>query len=231
MRIALLSDIHGNIDALEVCLKSVRDSGCTELFITGDIVGYYYDVESVMSVLSDFTYSFVVGNHEIMLRELMENPSLSQSIRVKYGSALDIAIMKLTSSQLEFLCSSPTVTSLSRGDRRFNLSHGSPWMVDEYLYPDTKNEIWGKFLQYDDEVFVIGNTHHQMLKRIRGKLIINPGSVGQSRTDRSQAQWAEIDASTLEVSFKSVRYDSSRLLNKCEEIDPGLEILTGPLAL
>ena len=229
MRIALLSDIHGNIDALNVCLKSVRDSGCTELFITGDIVGYYYDIESVMSVLSDFRYSFVMGNHEIMLRELIENPSLAQSIRDKYGSALDITINKLTSSQLAFLCSSPIVKSLSRGDRRFNLSHGSPWMVDEYLYPDTKNEVWGKFLQYEEEVFVIGNTHHQMLKRIRGKLIINPGSVGQSRTDRSQAQWAEIETSTLDVSFKSVSYNSSRLLNKCEEIDPGLEILTGPL--
>ena len=229
MRIALLSDIHGNIDALEVCLKSVRDSGCAELFIAGDIVGYYYDIERVMSALSDFTYSFVVGNHEVMLRELIEDPSLSQSIRVKYGSALDIALAKLTSSQLEFLCSSPGVKSLSLGGRRFNLSHGSPWLVNEYLYPDTKTEIWEKFLQYDDEVFIIGNTHHQMLKRLKGKLIINPGSVGQSRTDRSQAQWAEIDSSTLEVSFKSVSYDSSRLLSKCHEIDPGLNILTGPL--
>jgi putative phosphoesterase len=229
MRIALLSDIHGNIDALEVCLKSVRDSGCTELFIAGDMVGYYYDIENVMSALSDFSYSFVVGNHEIMLRELMENPSLSQSIRLKYGAALDIAITKLTSSQLEFLCSSPAVKLLSLEDRRFNLSHGSPWSVNEYLYPDTKNEIWERFLQYDEEIFIIGNTHHQMLRRIRGKLIINPGSVGQSRTDKSQAQWAEIDTSTLEVSFKSVPYNSSRLLSKCQEIDPGLEILTGPL--
>jgi predicted phosphodiesterase len=229
MRIAVLSDIHGNIDALEVCLKSARDSGCSELFITGDLVGYYYDIDSVMSALSKFTYSFVLGNHEVMLRELLEDPSLSRSIRAKYGSALEVALTKLTSSQVEFLCSSPTVKSLRRGDTWFNLSHGSPWLVNEYLYPDTKNEIWEKFLQFDDDVFIIGNTHHQMLKRIRGKLIINPGSVGQSRTDKSHAQWAEIDSSTLEVSFKSVAYDSTRLRSKCQELDPGLEILTGPL--
>ena len=231
MRIALLSDIHGNIDALDVCLNSVRDSGCTEFLIAGDIVGYYYDVESVMSLLSKHTYTFVIGNHEIMLRELMKNPSLSQSIRAKYGSALEIALTKLSSSQLEFLCNAPAVTSLTLGDRRFNLSHGSPWLVDEYLYPDTKNEIWDKFLGYQDDVFIIGNTHHQMLKRIKGKLIINPGSVGQSRTDKSHAQWAEIETSTLEVTFKSIPYDSSRLLRECQKLDQGLNILTGPLAL
>ena len=231
MRIALLSDIHGNIDALEVCLNSVRDSGCTEFLIAGDIVGYYYDVKRVMTLLSEHKCVFVIGNHEIMLRELVENPSLSQSIRAKYGSALDIALTKLSSSQLEFLCNAPTVISLTLGERRFNLSHGSPWLVDEYLYPDTKNEIWEKFLGYQDDVFIIGNTHHQMLKRIKGKLIINPGSVGQSRTDRSHAQWAEIETSTLEVTFKSVSYDSSRLLKDCQKIDQGLSILTGPLTL
>jgi putative phosphoesterase len=231
MRIALLSDIHGNIDALDVCLNSVRGSGCTEILIAGDMVGYYYDVESVMSLLSKYSYEFVIGNHEIMLRELMENPSLSQSIRTMYGSALDIALTKLSSSQLEFLCNAPAVTSLTLGDRRFNLSHGSPWSVDEYLYPDSKNEIWDKFLGYQDDVFIIGNTHHQMLKRIKGKLIINPGSVGQSRTDRSHAQWAEIETSTLEITFKSIPYDSSRLFRKCQKIDYGLNILTGPLAL
>lgn len=230
MRIALLSDIHGNIDALDVCLTSVLDSGCTDFLIAGDIVGYYYDVESVMSLLSKHSYAFVIGNHEIMLRELMENPSLSQSIRTKYGSALDIALTKLSSSQLEFLCNAPAVTSLTLGDRRFNLSHGSPWLVDEYLYPDTKNEVWDKFLGYQDDVFIIGNTHHQMLKRIKGKLIVNPGSVGQSRTDKSHAQWAEIETSTLEVTFKSIPYDSSRLLKECQKIDPGLNILAGPLA-
>lgn len=231
MRIALLSDIHGNIDALNVCLNSVLDSGCTEFLIAGDIVGYYYDVESVMSLLSKHSYAFVIGNHEIMLRKLIENPSLSLSIRTKYGSALDIALTKLSSSQLEFLCNAPAVSSLTLGNRRFNLSHGSPWLVDEYLYPDTKNDIWDKFLGYQDDVFILGNTHHQMLKRIEGKLIINPGSVGQSRTDKFHAQWAEIETSTLEVTFKSIPYDSSRLLKECQRIDGGLNILTGPLLL
>ena len=50
MRIALLSDIHGNIDALDVCLNSARDSGCTEFLVAGDMIGYYPNVEVVMTL-------------------------------------------------------------------------------------------------------------------------------------------------------------------------------------
>jgi hypothetical protein len=65
MRIALLSDIHGNIDALEVCLNSVRDSGCTEFLIAGDIVGYYYDVKRDAAVLG--TAKFAIYQSEVKI--------------------------------------------------------------------------------------------------------------------------------------------------------------------
>ena len=85
--------------------------------------------------------------------------------------------------------------------------------------------IWNRFLSFNQEVFIIGNTHHQLLKRFHRKLIINPGSVGQSRTDTSMAQWAEFDTLTRAVTFKSVKYDSAPLLIKCLKFDPNLTLL------
>lgn len=226
MRIALLSDIHGNIDALVACLNSVRKSECEVLIVSGDIIGYYYDADLVMEALSDFSYQFVSGNHEAMLSKMIENPETSISVRDKYGSALDLAVKRLSPDQIDFLTSSPITKSILIGGRLFNVSHGSPWSVDDYFYPDTKQEAWDKFSNLPEEVFILGNTHHQLLKRQSGKIIVNPGSVGQSRTDPGFAQWAEMDTLNLEITFKSIPYSTNRLIDLCDEIDPGVEILT-----
>ena len=59
-----------------------------------------------------------------------------------------------------------------------------------------------------------------MIKRFKDKLIINPGSIGQSRTDPGMAQWAELDTENLDLTFRSVPYDTSRILKSCERYDP-----------
>jgi len=230
MRIALLSDIHGNLDALVACLDSIRKSEVEILIISGDMIGYYYEADHVMSALSDFNYDFVSGNHEAMLRKLIKHPEISASVRGKYGSALEMALEKLSSDQIDFLTSAPITKSIYIGGKLFNVSHGSPWDVDEYFYPDTKQESWDRFLNLPEEVFVLGNTHHQLLKRQGRKIIINPGSVGQSRTDPGFAQWAEMDTLDMDITFKSVPYSTKRLIDLCHEIDPEVEILTRHLS-
>ena len=230
MRIALLSDIHGNLDALAACLDSIRKSEGEMLIVSGDMIGYYYESDHVMDALSDFNYQFVSGNHEAMLSRLIKHPEISSSVRRKYGSALDLALEKLSSDQIDFLTSAPINKSICIGGKLFNVSHGSPWNVDDYYYPDTKQESWDRFLNLPEEVFVLGNTHHQLLKRLGGKIIINPGSVGQSRTDPGFAQWAEMDTVDMSVTFKSVPYSTKRLIDLCHENDPEVEILTRHLS-
>ena len=230
MRIALLSDIHGNLDALVACLNSIRKSECEMLIVSGDIVGYYYEPVKVMDALSEFNYQFISGNHEAMLGKLIADPNISSFVREKYGTALDIALVKLSQEQRNFLTNAPITKSLCIEEKLFNISHGSPWSVDDYFYADTKRELWDRFLELPEEVFVLGNTHHQLLKRHGGKIIINPGSVGQSRTDPGYAQWVEMDTLNLDFTFKSVQYNTKRLIDLCHKIDPALEILTRHLS-
>lgn len=230
MRIALLSDIHGNLDALVASLDSIRKSECEMLIVSGDIVGYYYEVDEVLDALSEFNYQFISGNHEAMLGKLIEDPKIHSSIREKYGMSLDITLEKLSQEQLDFLTNAPITKSLVIEGKLFNISHGSPWSVDDYFYPDTERESWDRFLELPEEVFVLGNTHHQLLKRHGGKIFVNPGSVGQSRTDPGYAQWVEIDTLNMDFTFKSIQYNTKRLIDLCNKIDPNLEMLTRHLS-
>jgi putative phosphoesterase len=225
VKVALLSDIHGNIDALEPVLESIRKSGLEKILVAGDLVGYYYDPNLVLAELSKFETVFVKGNHEVILEELLEKKISHSDIQKYYGSAHALALESLTPKQIEFLCNLPDMISMKIENAHINLSHGSPWKLDEYLYPDVLKENWQKFNDYIENVFIVGNTHHQMLKRIGGKLIINPGSIGQSRSDIGCAQWAKLDTDTLEVTFISTPYDTSSLKTKCAQLDPGVLIL------
>ncbi len=225
MKVALLSDIHGNAEAFKVAVQSAQQSKCELFIISGDLVGYYYEIQSVLDLLFQLNFKFIRGNHEIMLKRLIEEPDISNDISSKYGSALTRTISDLSVTDLNFLCEAPDNLTIEFEDYKVSVSHGSPWKFDEYIYPDSQMHIWNRFLSFNEEVFIVGNTHHQLLKRFHKKLIINPGSVGQSRTDTGMAQWAEFDTLTRDVTFKSVKYDSAPLLIKCLKFDPNLTLL------
>jgi putative phosphoesterase len=225
LKVALLSDVHGNAEAFKVAVRSAQQSKCELFIISGDLVGYYYEIQSVLDLLFQLNFKFIRGNHEIMLKRLIEKPELSNDISSKYGSALTRTISDLSTTDLDFLCAAPDTLTIAFEGYTVNVSHGSPWKFDEYIYPDSQMHIWDKFLSFNEDVFVIGNTHHQLLKRYNGKLIINPGSIGQSRTDNRMAQWAEFDTLTRDVTFKSHKYDSTSLLMKCLKFDPNLKLL------
>jgi len=225
MRIALLSDIHGNSAAFKTALDSALKSGCKFFLVCGDTVGYYYHVNTVLELLFKLEFRMVRGNHEVMLQNLRKKPELSVEIKKKYGSALEKTILDLTVEKLDFLCNAPDSLTIDFETFSLNMSHGSPWCIDTYIYPDSDRTVWHQFLNYAEDVFIIGNTHHQLIKRIEGKLIVNPGSVGQSRTNRGVAQWAEIDSANLDVTFKSMSYETSSLIQECINFDPDLTLL------
>ena len=136
MKIGVISDIHGNYDALVEVLKKAKKEDVAHLLILGDIVGYYYHPDKILELLSEWSFEMVKGNHEMIMEDLIANPLLEESIRLKYGSGHQEAINKLTFQQLDFLKSLPETKSLQFDGVSLLMSHGSPWSNDYYIYPD-----------------------------------------------------------------------------------------------
>lgn len=225
MRVALLSDIHANQDALRPVLKSIEQMGLDEIIISGDLVGYYYGICEVLDLLSSFKVHFCKGNHENMLYKLMGSTVSQEQIKATYGSSLVMAASQLSRSDLDYLIGAPHPLNLKFGYKSVLISHGSPWNIDEYIYPDADFTTFDKFLQYQQDIFILGNTHYPMKRQIEDKLIINPGSVGQSRVKVGYADWATLDLSNLETKFYSTKYSTSRLIKECQRIDPQCTLL------
>jgi predicted phosphodiesterase len=64
MKIGVISDIHGNYDALVQVLKKAKIEGVAHLLLLGDIVGYYYHPDKILNALSEWSFDMIKGNHE-----------------------------------------------------------------------------------------------------------------------------------------------------------------------
>ena len=193
MKVAVISDIHGNFDALAAVLEKAENENVTHLLILGDVVGYYYHPDKIMDLLSQWNFDIIKGNHEKILEDLIADSSLSETIRLKYGSGHQEAINKLTQEQLRFLIDLPETKTVQFGQTSLLMCHGSPWSIDYYVYPDCDKEILEKCDSKVHDFVLIGHSHYSFAIRNENSILINPGSVGQSRQTGGKASWCVIN--------------------------------------
>lgn len=225
MKIAVLSDIHGNCTALKAVLAEAQMLRVQRLFLLGDFVGYYYYPDQVMTLLESWSVDMVQGNHEAMLKAAAENPAIAQQIRQKYGSGIEMALQKLSPKWIQTLTTLPTHKTIEVEGRTFLLCHGSPWNRDQYIYPNADAETLDRCAAVDADFVLMGHTHHPFVCCRRQRVIANAGSVGQARDKGGMASWIVINTTNGTLSFKHTRYDPSWLIEDTKRIDPHLPYL------
>jgi len=229
MKVGILSDIHGNYDALAEVLKKAKNKGIAHLLVLGDIVGYYYHPDKILNLLSDWRFDLIKGNHEGILANLQANPSIEESIRLKYGSGHKKALEKLNEKTLSYLFSLPQKKTVLIDHVSFELNHGTPWDPDEYLYPDAPKEKIIRCNSDQHDFVLMGHTHYAFSYKCKNSIIINPGSVGQSRQKGGFAYWSLIDTENKSYELMKTPYDASELLKEIKNIDPKNKYLSNVL--
>ncbi len=226
MKIAVISDIHGNYDALFEVLLKAKNENVEHLLILGDIVGYYYHPDKVLDLLSEWSFDMIKGNHEKILENLIETPSLNESIRLKYGSGHQDAINKLTKKQLNFLKDLPETKSVQIDKITLLMSHGSPWSNSYYIYPDCEYETVIKCDSKEHDFVLIGHSHYAFAIKNTNSVLINPGSVGQSRQTGGKSSWCIINTTNKSFQLVSTDYNTNNLVKEIKEKDPEIKYLT-----
>jgi len=220
MLIALISDIHSNLEALEAVWDEIKDADA--VLCMGDLVGYGASpnevVEFVRREMERRVFLCVRGNHDNAIAFGAEwgfNPYARQAVRWHQR------VMSV--ENLEFLRKLP-VRQLFTDDtgRSYLMIHGSPRApLDEYIFPWYSDEEFRAILSYvrqDD--LLLGHTHIPMLKLVDGKRVINPGGVGQPRDGDWRASYAIIDTKRKppdNVEFHRVEYDVEEAARKIVE--------------
>ena len=205
MRVALLSDIHGNAIALDACLKRVRTLGVDAVCFLGDAVGYLPGAREVLDRLEEEAIPCQQGNHERMLLSPGEaTPEREEAYR------LENARSQLDPAHLQRVAAWPNSRELTLGARSVLLVHGSPKApLDGYVYPDTDLTLFHD-VPYD--AVMMGHTHRPFVRTSGGRLFVNTGSVGLPRDRADQAAFAVYDAQAHHAEIIRVPLDVDAIL-------------------
>ncbi len=179
--IAIISDVHGNLPALQAVMAEIEMRGCERIISLGDVAGYYCQVNECIELLRDKQVINILGNHDYYLVRNEQCPrSNSANDMLEYQRSV------ITKGNLEWLNSS--VLRLDHSMTSF--VHGG-WLdpLDEYLTSVSEDYFKNEGAKY----FFSGHTHVQSLKLMDKICYCNPGSVGQPRDSNPKAAFAFFD--------------------------------------
>jgi predicted phosphodiesterase len=216
MKICLFSDIHGNANAFAEAKKMIVDEAADINVFLGDLCGYYFDELAVLKSLKELPHLIAIkGNHDDSFLRAYQDSNCIQEYTQKYGKALRHCFSQDCSGLIAWLAEQPNYHEDVRN--KFSCFHGSPWdHLNGYVYPDTD---LSEFVTLPQGWFFLGHTHYPMFREIDGRIVVNPGSLGQPRNG-CWPTYAVLDLATRDVVFKEVQYDAGRLLRNVEVLDP-----------
>lgn len=207
MEIGIVSDIHGNLPALEAVKNELDSKSVEQIVCLGDTIGYNPWPRECLEVVHDWADILLQGNHD---RDVVD-PDRYLGHEMPY-EGLVYAKSELTQSQIEWLQSLPEKTVEQFGEVSYMLVHSHPEQTDKYVRPGGFPRM-RPFLNEESGCF-LGHTHVQHKAVIDGKLILNPGSVGQPRDNDSRAAYAVVDTENNSATLNRVSYDIDRVIEE-----------------
>jgi len=220
MKVAVLSDIHGNIDSLKSVLIECESLQIDIFIVLGDLVGYYYNPKIVLDTLLNFNTIMIQGNHERILGDILAGTKEKTYINSKYGLGHQVALDTLDSNSISYLLDLPVSTNVTLDGLSFSLNHGTPWDSDQYLYPDADEDILRRCITKEYDFVLVGHSHYSFSYKGEYGTLINVGSVGQNRKRGGYADWVFIDTRSKYFEIKSTKYNVQRLSKMVKQIDP-----------
>lgn len=232
MRYLVISDIHGNVTALDTVL-SAADGQFDKIWCLGDIVGYGPNPNECIERITSYDHAAIAGNHDWAVLDKLDVDEFNLNARFAVLWTQD----RLTPEHRAYLDNLPLYLI---EDEIFTLVHGSPrHPIWEYiLYPKVAQL---NFNHFETPYCFVGHTHSpvvyvetQSTDETRTiipetdtfvqplnteRLIINPGSIGQPRDGDARASYGILDTETMQFTIKRVTYDVEAVQKIMQDFD------------
>ena len=218
MRCAILADIHGNLQALEAVLADAREYGCTEFHCLGDVVGYNANPAECVEIVRNLPGTCVMGNHD----EGASGKKALDTFSSTAATSLEWTRAQLNEDQKEWL----GALRLQRQIRKSTFVHASLDSPSSWGYVRTLHDAEMTLSLQRTPLCFIGHTHVprafgkgigeiQLIDETGGgirlphdrKLLINAGSVGQSRDGDWRAAYLIHDEESEGLWLRRIEYD------------------------
>lgn len=208
MKLAVISDIHSNLEALWAAFKVIEAHNVDAIYCLGDIVGYGAEPEACLDLVQKRCAAVVKGNHDEAVASLrgIEMLPLDAQEAARHNRE------HLSEDQLDYLANLPLKLSVDG----FTLVHATPKNPGDWLRLDSYIAAREQFEHFDTDVCFLGHSHVPAvmgnrlgLLRVRPghRFLINVGSVGQPRDGDSRLCVAFFDTETFHYELVRAEYD------------------------
>lgn len=226
-KIALISDIHGNIDALNAVVTDIKSQSVEEIYCLGDVVGYGGAPGACVRYVMEHCTGTVMGNHdEMAVIGVILAPE-------RVAAPLRAAREELSLKEKKWMKELP----LRQEVHGVTMVHSSLETPRKWNYIHNEEDARAHFKQQKTRICFVGHTHVPMLARYsasngvncsipdsqvinlnkRSLFVVNFGSVGQPRDDDPRASYGLFDTEKLLFQLRRVPYDIAKAQNRIRE--------------
>lgn len=218
MKVAIISDIHGNMQALEAVLDDIKKEKCEKIFCLGDLAMAGPEplktVERIKGLQDKDELVLIQGNTDQMIANYEEFGEKVKSSFPIMGNALENDVSVISDELKSYLRNLPKQVKIELEGVSILLVHGSPRKNDENIFPDLPIEKVEEMIAGTDaEAIFCGHTHIPCGYQTKTKqTVVNVGSVGRPFTPNPQACYviAEFFDGAFDLLHKFVDYDKEK---------------------
>jgi diadenosine tetraphosphatase ApaH/serine/threonine PP2A family protein phosphatase len=228
MKYAIISDIHGNLEALGAVAEDIEARDVNRVFFLGDAVGYAADPQKCIALIDSLCDLMIAGNHDKIAATSLGMDDLNPAALASLRWTIDT----ITSDEVRWL----RRLSMHREENGMYLVHGHPDRPHLWRYMETEKDAADAFAQDKNRIQFVGHTHRPLVFCLsQGEIrhidqeggpirieqgcryILNPGSVGQPRDGDPRAAYGLLDMTEGTFTVHRVSYDIEGAAKKIYE--------------
>jgi predicted phosphodiesterase len=226
MRIAVISDMHGNCLALDAVLADLRREQVDQVVCLGDAIQGGPQPAEVVARLRELACPVVMGNADDWLLT-GQDPTTREEVSERQRQVREWTLAQLSADDQTFIAGFQPTVEIPLGpdaDRTLICFHGSPHSYNDVILPETPEAEFAQMLgPFQPAILTGGHTHMQQVRRLGDTFFFNPGSIGfaynrhQPEEDFKADPWADyavlgVDRGRLSLEFRRVPFDAAEMV-------------------
>jgi putative phosphoesterase len=222
-RVAVITDIHGNLPALQAALARIDELGISDILCGGDLVGYGPHPNEVCALIEERAIPTIYGNYDHAIARDLEDCGcayVTPHDREIGQRSVDWTLAHTDQRSKDFMRELPFDLRFRVGDHDVHLVHGSPRKVNEYLFEDKPARLYERLAGAETaSALVFGHTHKPWVHDFGGVRFVNCGSVGKPKDGDPRGAFAVLEpgVDVVDVTIERVAYDAEAVAAEVRE--------------
>ncbi|MCK1993418.1 metallophosphoesterase family protein [Peribacillus muralis] len=231
MKLAFISDIHGNAIALEAVLANINKHAVDKIYVLGDICFRGPEPKRSLDLVRSLETDVIKGNADEWIVRGIIKDEVPVQVYETMSSEVNWTRSKLNAEDQKYLKSLPTCLNIEHENSKIHAFHATPDDLFEVVLPSEIDEIIKEKLMKNSsaDIFIYAHIHKPYIRYIDGKCIINIGSVGLPFDGLRKSSYAllNIEKDSFQTSIIRVDYDVQEVIQQFQTLDyPNGELMT-----